>query len=64
MTFPRMVRDVRPGDVVAVSATNLQGVYLDPEVRPLMEKLRSLRPLAVVGHTIFVYRVNFTWSPS
>jgi hypothetical protein len=63
MTFPRVVREVSPGDVVAVSATNLQGVYLDPDVRPLMDRLRALRPLAVIGHTIFVYRADFAWPP-
>ena len=29
-----------PGDLLAVSVTNLQGVYLDPGDRPLMERLR------------------------
>jgi 4-amino-4-deoxy-L-arabinose transferase-like glycosyltransferase len=64
MTFPRVVREVVPGDIVAVSATNLQGVYLDAEMQPLMERLRKLPPLAVIGHSIFVYRVDFAWSPS
>lgn len=60
---PRIVREVRPGDVVAVSATNLQGVYLEPEDRPLMERFRALRPVAVIGYSIFVYRADFTWPP-
>ena len=33
---PRVTaREVRPGDLLAVSATNLQGVYLPPEDQPL-----------------------------
>jgi hypothetical protein len=59
-----LVREVRPGDVVAVSATHLQGLYLDPEVRALADQLRARRPVAVIGHTIFVYRADFAWSMS
>ena len=56
-----VVREVRPGDIVAVSATHLQGVYLDPAMRPLMERLRARRPVAVPGYSIFVYRADFAW---
>ena len=59
----RVTREIQPGDTVAVSATNLQGVYLDPEDRPLMEKLRGLTPVARIGYSIFVYRPDFTWPP-
>jgi hypothetical protein len=59
---PKLHRSVRPGDVVAVSATNLQGVYLDPEVLPLMELLRARRPVAMIGYAILVYRSDFAWS--
>ena len=59
----RMTREIEPGDTVAVSATNLQGVYLDPEDRPLMEKLRGLTPVARIGYSIFVYRPDFAWPP-
>ena len=55
------VREIRPGDIVAVSATLLQGLYVDEAVLPLMERLRSLAPLAVIGHSIFIYRADFTW---
>jgi hypothetical protein len=48
---------------VAVSATNLQGVYLDPSDRPLMERLRALEPVARIGRSIFVFRADFTWPP-
>jgi hypothetical protein len=57
-----LVREVRPGDLVAVSATHLQGVYLDPPVRALADLLRARRPVAVIGYSIFVYRADFTWS--
>jgi hypothetical protein len=60
---PRVTRELRPGDVVAVSATNLQGVYLDPEDRPLMERLRRLEPIGRAGRSILVYRADFRWPP-
>ena len=56
-----VVREIAPGDIVAVSATNLQGVYLEPEDRPLMERLRALTPVATVGHSILIYRADFAW---
>ena len=56
-----VVREIAPGDVVAVSATNLQGVYLDPADRPLMERLRAQAPVATIGHSILVYRAGFAW---
>ncbi len=57
----RVTREVRPGDVVAVSATNLQGVYLDEADRPLMERFRSRRPVGRAGYSIFIYRADFSW---
>jgi len=60
-----MLRDftllVRPGDLVAISATNLQGVYLPRAFWPFLASLRDREPVAVVGHSIFVYRSDFTW---
>jgi hypothetical protein len=58
-----VTRRVNAGDVVAVSATVLQGLYVEPQMLPLFEKLRALQPIAVLGHTIFVYRVDFAWEP-
>lgn len=58
---PRVMRQVNVGDVVVVSATLLQGLYAEAAMLPLFDKLRTLPPLAVVGHTIFVYRVDFAW---
>ncbi len=60
---PRITREIRPGDVVIVSATNLQGVYLEAEDRALMQRLRALEPVARIGYSIFVYRPDFTWPP-
>ena len=59
----RITREIRPGDVLAVSATNLQGVYLEPDDRALMKRVRTLRPIARVGFSIFVYRADFVWPP-
>jgi hypothetical protein len=59
------VHEVRPGDLVAVSATLLQGVYVDePSMRALMERLRALPPIAVVGHSLFIYRPDFSFTLS
>jgi hypothetical protein len=57
----QVTREIRPGDILAVSATNLQGVYLEPEDRRLMERIRALPPLGDVGHSILVFRSDFTW---
>ena len=58
-----VVREIAPGDTVAVSATNLQGVYLKPEDRPLMDRLRAQAPVATIGHSILIYRAAFAWPP-
>ena len=60
----RITREIRPGDTVVVSATNLQGVYLEPEDQRLMERLRALSPVARIGYSIFVYRPDFAWPPA
>ena len=44
-----------------MSATNLQGVYLEPEDRALMARLRALEPIGRAGWSIRVYRADFTW---
>ena len=56
-------REVKPGDLLAVSVTNLQGVYLPPEDQPLMARIRKQRPLDSVGHSILIYRAEFAWPP-
>jgi hypothetical protein len=57
----RVVWEVRPGDLVAVSATNLACVYLDRGAWPLMERLRRLEPLDQVGYSILIHRADFAW---
>jgi hypothetical protein len=56
-----VVTSIRPGDVVAVSATHLQGLYLDPDMQPLMAALRERTPIATIGYSIFVYRADFSF---
>jgi hypothetical protein len=47
-----------PG-VIAISATNLQGIYGNDEMRQAYSTLRRSRPLAVLGGTIYLY----DWPP-
>jgi 4-amino-4-deoxy-L-arabinose transferase-like glycosyltransferase len=61
---PRVTaREVQPGDLLAVSATNLQGVYLPPEDQPLMARLREQKPIDNVGYSILIYKADFAWPP-
>jgi 4-amino-4-deoxy-L-arabinose transferase-like glycosyltransferase len=57
-----MVGEVRAGEVVAVSATNLQGVYMNEEWKPLMARLRALTPVDRVGYSIFIFEPDFSAS--
>lgn len=59
----RLTLLVRRGDVVVISATNLQGVYLPRVARRLMERFREKEPVARVGRSLFVYRADFDWLP-
>jgi hypothetical protein len=62
LPLPReVVRTFAPGDVLAISATNLQGVYLDAADRPMMERLRREEPVGNVGYSILVFRPAFAW---
>ncbi|OGU16342.1 MAG: hypothetical protein A2076_02875 [Geobacteraceae bacterium GWC2_53_11] len=45
--------DISPDQLIAVSATNLQGVYF--ENRDEFAWLRKYRPLAKIGYSIFIY---------
>ena len=55
------VADPRLPGHVAVSATNLHGVYLDPARRDFYAPLLEREPLAVIGGTIHVYHVEKPW---
>ncbi|HEU0092458.1 MAG TPA: hypothetical protein VFS78_10120 [Vicinamibacteria bacterium] len=59
---PRIVGDVRAGELVAVSATNLQGVYFEGAQRHLMNRFRALTPIDRVGYSIFIFRPDFSAS--
>ena len=53
---------VRKGDLVAVSATNLELLYLPRALRPLMSRLKQQKPLEPIGPEMFLYRAEFDWS--
>lgn len=46
---------------VAVSVTQLQGVYLPEPWRSFYRKLQQQTPVAVIGYSIFVYRIDRPW---
>jgi 4-amino-4-deoxy-L-arabinose transferase-like glycosyltransferase len=52
----RITREIEPGEIVAVSVTNLQGVYFEGADRRLMNRLRALTPIDRVGYSIFIFR--------
>ena len=59
--FPSLNRSWSPPELpgyVAVSATVLTGVYLDPQWRVFYEGIRHTKPVAVLGNSIFVYRLD------
>jgi tetratricopeptide (TPR) repeat protein len=43
---------------VAVSATVLTGVYLDPHWRVFYQGIRDMKPVEVLGNSIFIYRLD------
>ncbi|MGH9766856.1 MAG: hypothetical protein ACREAB_05410, partial [Blastocatellia bacterium] len=53
--------DVPSGATVAISVSNLSGVYLReyrlPGTESFLARLRQLQPVAKIGNTIFVYRL-------
>jgi hypothetical protein len=46
---------------VAVSATNLRGVYLDDLGRAFYARLLEQQPVAGIGHSIYVYWMDKPW---
>ncbi len=46
---------------VAVSVTNLVGVYLSDLWRERYRRLLEREPVAVIGHSIHVYRLEREW---
>ena len=52
-----MARQLRPGDYVAISATNLVGAPFPADARDELAAFRTMTPVATIGHSIFVYRM-------
>ena len=46
---------------VAISATNLRGVYLTEVGRALYRPLLQMKPVATIGYSIYIYRVERPW---
>jgi len=46
---------------VAISATVLRGVYLGDRERAFYRPFQNMAPVAIVGHSIFVYWVERPW---
>jgi hypothetical protein len=57
-----ITREIEPGEIVAVSVTNLQGVYFEGADRRLMNRLRALTPIDRVGYSIFIFRPDVSAS--
>ena len=51
---------VLPG-FIAVSATNLRGVYFADNWRDFYRPLLEMKPAGVIGYSIYVYRVDRPW---
>jgi 4-amino-4-deoxy-L-arabinose transferase-like glycosyltransferase len=54
----RLAGRVLAGDIVAISATNLQAVYLSGAARDFMRVFQAEEPLARAGHSILIYRAR------
>ena len=48
---------------VAVSVTNLRGVYFTESTRQIYQKLLSTEPVAIIGYSIYIYRVQDPGGP-
>jgi 4-amino-4-deoxy-L-arabinose transferase-like glycosyltransferase len=53
---PTATVNITRGSYVAIGATNLQGVYMTPPT--MFRWLDRYTPVAVIGHSLFVYRVE------
>jgi hypothetical protein len=60
----RYAQEIRPGDVVAVSATSYVGV-LSNDRDEYRRRLGTLKPFAIIGHSILLFRLpqGFQWTP-
>ena len=57
----KLVGGARLPGFVAVSATNLRGVYLPDSARDIYKPLLEREPAAVIGYSIYVYWVDRPW---
>jgi hypothetical protein len=57
----RVVGGPRLPGYVAVSVTNLRGLYLGDRARDLYKPLLNSEPAAVIGYSIYVYWVDRPW---
>lgn len=57
--FGPEIQASRDPGVLAISATNLQGIYADREFRDTYAKLKDYKPIDVLGGSIYLYR----WPP-
>jgi hypothetical protein len=55
---PHLAPRIHAGDVVAISATHLQGLYLGEKARELMQRFRGETPIGRAGHSILIYRAR------
>jgi hypothetical protein len=57
----RLVKSPDLPGYVAVSATNLRGVYFSESSRNIYLGLLETEPVAVIGYSIYVYQVEHPW---
>jgi hypothetical protein len=50
-------RDVQPGDIVAVSASNFVGALVEEDRDFFLKRFGHLRPVVVIGRSILVFKV-------
>ncbi|HTS17362.1 MAG TPA: glycosyltransferase family 39 protein [Verrucomicrobiae bacterium] len=58
-----LVDDPELPGYVAVSVTNLRGVHFPVDLRDSYKALLAMRPEAVIGYSMYVYRVERPWWP-
>jgi hypothetical protein len=57
----KLVGGPRLPGYVAVSVTNLRGLYYPEAARDLYKSLLEMTPVATIGYSIYVYRVDRPW---
>jgi len=55
---PHLAQRIHAGDVVAISATHLQGLYLEDRARELMQRFAAEAPVGRAGRSILIYRAR------